>query len=439
MGSDNFAYSRRDVIVASVAVAIVVTFLGLGFGLASGATIPSTGETPSSDPPANAYEAALQILSEAPIIDGHNDFPLTIRELFKNDLTDLEFDSDLSATQRFAGYASDHTDLPRLRKGHVGGQFWSAYMGCSTQNKDATQLFMEQIDVIKRLVSKYSDEMSLVTTAQGIEDAFSSKKIASLIGVESGHAISSSLGVLRLFYETGVRYMTLTHSCNTPWADSSESEADGDLEPRNGGLSEFGKTVVKEMNRLGMLVDLSHVSNDTMKDALQTSRAPVIFSHSSARAVYNHSRNVPDDVLKLVKMNRGVVMVNFYDCFLVPNCGENNATVQDVIAHINHIREVAGVDHVGIGADYNGVTKTPVGLEDVSKYPNLFAALLEDSNIQWTPEELKKLASGNLIRVFKEAEQVREALKGELPHTTFIPVSDLGQDTACMSDAGLYR
>lgn len=270
----------------------------------------------------------------------HNDFPLTIRELFSNDVESWNFDSNLSENPKFKGYSSDHTDLPRLRKGQVGGQFWSAYMGCSTQYTDATPLYMEQIDVIKRFVAKYPNDMTLVTTAQGLEtyykqskthpssncvvflgirNAFQEKKIASMIGVESGHAIASSLGVLRLFYETGARYMTLTHSCNTPWyfllfnlfkhfvvidcvivrADTSESES-GNEPVRNNGLSEFGKVIIKEMNRLGMLVDISHVSADTMRDTLEVSRAPVMFSHSSAREIYGQARNVPDDVLEQV-------------------------------------------------------------------------------------------------------------------------------------------
>eukprot|EP00093_Oithona_nana_P014265 14265.XXX_825187_822227_1 [CDS] Oithona nana genome sequencing. len=448
---DNFVYSKRDLIVAGVGMGIIVTMLGLGFGLTKGTTTAnaaSINASPSSasevqTPPMNAYEAAVQILQEFPVIDGHNDFPLAIRELYNNDVTKFDFNSHLSGLPEFQDYNMDHTDLARMRKGQMGGQFWSAYMGCSTQFKDATQLFMEQIDVIKRLVEKYPNDMAFVTTAAGIEEAFATKKIASMIGVESGHAISSSLGVLRSFYELGARYMTLTHSCNTPWADSSVAEDQDGEPPLNNGLSEFGQTVVKEMNRLGIMVDLSHVSANTMRDALQVSRAPVIFSHSSARSVNNVSRNVPDDVLQQVKINRGIVMVNFYDCFVIEDCNNFNANVQDVVKHINHIRKVVGVDHIGIGADFNGVSKTPMGLEDTSKYPNLFAALLEDREFFWSKEDLGKLASANLIRVFKEVELVRDALQQmEEPYADLIPIRDLERSsgsTKCMSKAGLER
>jgi len=255
------------------------------------------------------------------------------------------------------------TDLPRLRQGMVGAQFWAAYYGCSSQYKDSVQVFLEQIDLIRRMVAAHPDHLVLATTAVEVEDAFDTGKIASVIGVESGHAISSSLGVLGSLYELGARYMTLTHNCDTPWATASTSEVNGTAPS---GLSDFGRTVVKEMNRLGMLVDLSHVSAQTMSDALEISRAPVMFSHSSARGVYNVARNVPDEVLKKVAMNRGVVMVNFYDCY-VADCGAHNVSVQDVANHVNHIRRVAGIDYVGIGGDYDGVESFPIGLEDVSK------------------------------------------------------------------------
>lgn len=416
--------------VVGVAAAIVVALLGLGFGLASGGPISSTEYPPNLT--LTSYERAIQILEVSPVIDGHNDFPMAVRDLFKNNLTFLDFDSYLSESEPFQSYSMDHTDLKRLKAGHVGGQFWSAYVGCSSQYKDAVQIFLEQIDIIKRLVANYPNDMQMVVTAQGIEDAFAAKKIASLIGVESGHAIGSSLAVLRMLYELGARYMTLTHSCNTPWADSSVSE--NDVPPDSNGLSEFGKLVVKEMNRLGMLVDLSHVSKSTMEQAIEVSRAPVIFSHSSARTVNNNSRNVPDEVLTKLAVNRGIIMVNFYSCFLIPNCAEKNATVQDVVAHINHIRKIAGVDYIGLGGDYNGITAPPEGLEDVSKYPELFAALLDDPDVDWTAEDLEKLASRNLIRVFKEVEGVRDALKYEVPYQEWIPRADLKNNTNCNSN-----
>jgi len=252
--------------------------------------------------------------------------------------------------------------------------------------------------------------------------------------VESGHAIGSSLPILRSLYSLGARYMTLTHGCNTPWADASQVE-EGSLEARNDGLSEFGEQIVLEMNRLGMLVDLSHVSADTMRQAIRVSKAPVIFSHSSSRAVSAHARNVPDDVLTMVKANRGIVMVNFYACFLVDDCDSNNATVKDIVKHINHIRKIAGVDSVGIGGDFNGVETPPVDISDVSHYPEVFEALIEDGEVEWTDEDLGKLASGNIIRVFKEVEIVRDELAemDSQPDNSWLPIPDLEDDISCVS------
>ncbi|KAL9696707.1 hypothetical protein quinque_016286 [Culex quinquefasciatus] len=255
----------------------------------------------------------------------------------------------------------------------------------------------------------------------GIEESHRSGKLASLIGIEGGHSIGTSLGVLRTFYQLGARYLTLTHTCNTPWADCCKVDEPGRV-PHIGGLSHFGTLVVTEMNRLGMIVDLSHVSVPTMLDALATSKAPVIFSHSSAHAICNSSRNVPDHVLKRLSANGGLVMVAFYPHFV--SCGEK-ATLKDVVAHINHIRDVAGVDHVGIGAGYDGVNLVPQGLEDVSRYPYLFAELLVSE--KWTEEDIAKLAGRNLIRVFKQVEQVRDQLEaqGMLPIDQSIPPEDI--------------
>lgn len=316
----------------------------------------------------------------------------------------------------------------------MGGQFWSAYVGCKSQFKDAVQLFIEQIDLIKQIVDRYPDDLMWADSADGIEEAMAAGKIASLIGVESGHAIGSSLPMLRSLYALGARYMTLTHGCNTPWADAAQTE-DGYFPTRVDGLSEFGALIVKEMNRLGMLVDLSHVSADAMRQAIEASEAPVMFSHSGARAVANRSRNVPDDVLEMVKEGGGVVMVNFYTYFLIDEY-DRNATVQDVVDHINHIRRVAGVDHVGIGGDYNGVDLTPVDLPDVSHYPEVFAALIEDETFEWTDEDLGKVANGNIIRVLREVEAVRDelAMEGRLPDNTWISAQDLGNDTGCRSE-----
>ncbi|XP_048511025.1 dipeptidase 1 isoform X2 [Athalia rosae] len=285
-------------------------------------------------------------------------------------------------------------------------KFWSAYVPCSSQYLDSVQLALEQIDLIRRLVNKHPQNMVLVTTAAGIEIAHKEGRLASLIGVEGGHAVGNSLAVLRMLYELGARYLTLTHTCNTPWADCSTVDEPGQV-PHVGGLSNFGKSVVLEMNRLGMMVDLSHVSVPTMLDAMDASRAPVIFSHSSAHALCNSSRNVPDHALRFLARNGGIVMVSFYPHFI--SCGEKS-TLQDVATHINHIRKVAGIDHIGIGAGYDGINLTPVGLEDVSKYPDLFAELLARG---WSEKDVQKLAGLNLIRVFKAVEQVRDRMAGE--------------------------
>jgi len=383
----------------------------------------------------SSMDRVLRVLKEFPIIDGHNDFPMGVRSLLNNDVSLLNFDHDLTQEEPWASYWANHIDIPRMRKGGMGGQFWSAFIGCDAQFKDATQLFLEQIDVIKQIVAKYPDDLMWADSSTDIETAISLGKVASMVGVESGHAIGSNLAILRTLYQMGARYITLTHVCNTPWADAAQVE-DGWFPPRVNGLSDFGVKVVHEMNRLGMLVDLSHVSTATMKAALEHTMAPVIFSHSGSRTAANHSRNVPDDVLEMVKDNGGIVMVNFYACFVAEDCRAQNATKYDVVRHINSIRRVAGVDHVGIGGDYNGIDVTPVDLPDVSHYPDVFAALLEDAEFEWSDEDLGKLASGNLIRVLKEVERVRDILQldGIKPDNSWIPVNDLGGDTGCMSE-----
>ncbi|GJQ66017.1 hypothetical protein Trydic_g4107 [Trypoxylus dichotomus] len=370
------------------------------------------------------------ILDTVPLVDGHNDLPYNLYNLLENNLESFRFDQNLTEDALFGkdNCRSCFTDLPRLRQGKVGAQFWVAYVSCQTQYKDALGKTIEQIDVIKRLVKKYSSDLEFVTTADGITEAFEKGKIGSLIGVEGGHSIDSRLGVLRMFYDMGVRYMTLTHSCNTPWADNSY--VDDNVPILN--LTDYGQMVVKEMNRLGMLVDLSHVSHAVMNKAIQVSRAPVIFSHSSAYTVFRHNRNVPDDTLDLVKENEGVVMVNFYDDFIRPN--DAKASIVDVAAHINHIARRIGADYVGIGGDYDGVNKMPTGLEDVSKYPDLIDYLQNEDPDFWTDDNLKKLAGLNLIRVFKKAEEVRDSLIDEQPYQYWIPradldsVDDFGQD-----------
>ncbi|XP_076249858.1 dipeptidase 1 [Calliopsis andreniformis] len=362
------------------------------------------------------------VLDLVPLIDGHNDLAYNLYLKLNNKISGFHFEEDLRNDSTFGKNAcsSCHTDLPRLRKGKVGGQFWAAYVSCEAQYKDALQLTLRQIDVIKRLVNRYPNELQFVREAKDIEAAWSSGKIASMIGVEGGHSIDSSLAVLRLFHELGVRYLTLTHTCNTPWADASPVN-DGFVH----GLTDFGVKIVHEMNRLGMLVDLSHVSHNVMRRVLEVTKAPVIFSHSSAFSVCRNYRNVPDDVLHSVKKNNGVVMVNFYPGFV--NCNSSRkATIQDVIDHINYIRNLIGADHVGIGADYDGVKSVPEGLEDVSKYPELFDRLYDNTTEpRWTKEELEKLAGRNLIRVFKAVEAVRDSLVSEAPGEDIIDVLDL--------------
>ncbi|XP_063594356.1 dipeptidase 1-like [Penaeus indicus] len=373
--------------------------------------------------------SATTLLRESPLIDGHNDLPWNIRKFMHNKLHSFNFTAELKKLRPWSRSSWSHTDLPRLRRGMVGAQFWVSYVPCESQRLNAVQLTIEQIDLIKRLVDQYPDDLRLATSADEVEAAFTEGRIASLIGVEGGHAIQNSLGVLRALRDLGVRYLTLTHTCSTPWAESARAR-ETDLEdpdsPR--GLTQFGKTVVREMNRLGLMVDLSHVSQATMKAALDVSRAPIIFSHSSVYAICKNPRNVPDDILRQVAMNGGIVMVSFYNHFLT--CSEQ-ATVKDVVDHINHVRKIAGIKHVGIGADFDGVNKLPENLEDVSKYPHLFAELLSDPT--WTIEDLKKLAGQNLLRVMRDVEKVRLEMKQQRvpPFEQEVPASQLVGLTNC--------
>ena len=387
-------------------------------------------------------QRARELHRQIPLIDGHNDLPWRYRELVDRAISKVDIDErqpDL------------HTDVPRLREGGVGGQFWSVYVPSSLSPQESVGVTLEQIDVVYNLVRAYPHALQLALTAGQVEDAFRAGKVASLIGMEGGHSIDSSLATLRMFYRLGARYMTLTHNDNTPWADSATDA------PRNDGLSPFGREVVREMNRLGMLVDLSHVSPDTMRDSLDAAEAPVIFSHSSARALNDHPRNVPDDVLELTARNGGVVMANFVPPFISPAVMERErgrraeqerldaehgagseaaasamraweaanpeppSTLSQVADHIDHIRNVAGIDHVGIGGDLDGVTTTPVGLEDVSRYPYLTAELLRR---EYSDADVLKILGGNVLRVMRQVEgasaRIREqrgpseALIGEL-------------------------
>ncbi len=370
---------------------------------------------------------ALRILRTTPLIDGHNDLFDAIRERGGLDSVDLAV-----LQPRLM------TDIPKLRAGGVGAQFWAAYVPVTTihEGTHPAVYALEQIDLVHRLSAKYSGTFAEAWTAAQIERNFKAGKISCLIGVEGGHAIENSLGVLRTFYDLGVRYMTLTHWETIDWADAATDSAKHD------GLTAFGEQVVLEMNRLGMLVDLSHVSDATMMDALRVSRAPVFYSHSSARAIANHVRNVPDSILRLVGQKGGVVMVNFNPGFVseaVRLYGDSvsawaralraagadsatradslkawiargpKATLQQVADHLEHLRDVAGIDHIGIGSDFDGISDVPVGLEDVSKFPNLVAELLRRG---WSEMDVRKVAGLNALRLMREAERVSAQMAG---------------------------
>jgi membrane dipeptidase len=373
---------------------------------------------------------ARALHEQTPIIDGHNDYPWELREKAQRDLDKL----DMSKAQ-----PSIMTDIARLRSGGVGGQFWSVYVPGDLQGQTAVTATLEQIDIVHGMVRKYPETFELALTAADVARVIQKGRIASLIGMEGGHSIDSSLGALRMFHRLGARYMTLTHNKNLPWADCA-AEA-----PVLGGLSPFGEDVVREMNWLGMLVDLSHVSPDTMADAIAVSRSPVIFSHSNARAVTDVPRNVPDNILKMVATNNGIVMVTFVPGFASPKVAawqkerdaieatnkdlERNsdrvkvlmsawdqqnpaprATVSDVANHIDHIKKIAGIDHLGIGGDFDGITSVVQGLEDVSTYPALTAELLKRG---YKDDEIKKILGLNILRVLRDAETVAAQLQKE--------------------------
>lgn len=364
-----------------------------------------------------------RILSQVPLVDGHNDLPWQFRERAKNHLSQIDLRTDQSKLERPL-----HTDIPRLRAGRLGAQFWSVYVPASLAGADAVQATLEQIDVVHRLAALYPDTFAVALTADDIVRIHKGGRIASLIGIEGGHSINNSLATLRMLHRAGAKYMTLTHSANVDWADSATAD------PKAAGLTPFGKAVIAEMNRLGMLVDLSHVSPATMHAALDGSAAPVIFSHSSAKAVTPHARNVPDDVLARLKQNGGVVMVTFVPSFISETLrvwhadreaeearlkelfqGEPqqvkagleawqkaherpSATIADVADHIEHVIRVAGEDHVGIGGDLDGISTTPIGLESVADYPRLFSELLRRGHSE---ERLKKLAGLNALRAMR--------------------------------------
>lgn len=395
----------------------------------------------SSDPD---MDRARRVLTETPLIDGHNDLPWAIRES-KTAPRDVDA---YDLRHRTTG----HTDLERLREGMVGGQFWSVYIPGDVADYGFARMQMEQLDIARRVVEKYPETFVWALTPADLRRAHKEGKIGSLIGLEGGHAIENSLGTLRAYYDLGARYMTLTHNVTTAWADAALDSA------KHGGLTPFGKEVVREMNRLGMLVDLAHVSPATMSDALDVTEAPVIFSHSGARAVVDHPRNVPDSILRRVPANGGVVMIPFVTAFVSPEVaayeqdeqlytsqatkrlhGDTTAVHNEVIAwrashptphatlsqvadQIEYVKKIVGPDHVGLGGDFDGITSVVVGLEDVSKYPALFAELAHRG---WSDEDMRKLAGENVLRVLEQAQQVSARLqKSRTPSTRTIAELD---------------
>jgi membrane dipeptidase len=374
---------------------------------------------------AELLERARALLETYPVADGHNDLPWALREQVAYDIDRRDIAGDQSAHL--------HTDIPRLRAGGVGAQFWSVYVRTDLTGDDAVSACLEQIDVVRRLADRHPADLRLAFTADDMEAARAEGRIASLMGAEGGHSINNSLATLRALHRLGVRYMTLTHNDTIDWADSATDA------PRHDGLTRFGEEVVREMNRLGMLVDLSHVAPATMRDALRVTTAPVVFSHSSARAVCDHPRNIPDDVLERLPVNGGVAMATFVPKFVLPaavawtEAADENmrahglhpldgsekglavqrayeeanprpeATAATVADHLDHMREVAGIDHIGIGGDFDGTAFTPSDLSDVSGYPNLVAELLDR---RWSEADLAKLTWRNAVRVLRDAEAV---------------------------------
>ena len=386
--------------------------------------VTSAGASSDRSKPVTLGERALRIHRDLPVFDGHNDLPWALRERGADPLAS----TDLRQNQ-----AELQTDLPRLRQGGVGAQFWSVYVPNSLDKSGAAlETTLEQVDLVRRMIARYPDALELASTADDVERIRASGKIASLMGIEGGYSIEGSLAALRMFHALGVRYMTLTHSDTIPWADSATDA------PQHGGLTAFGEEVVREMNRIGMLVDVSHVSVETMDDVLRVSTAPIIASHSSAYALAQHPRNVPDEILRRVAQNRGVVMVNFASGFIVAEAARKSldffqvrreleakysdpaeldkaleewrkaqdmprGTVRDVVDHVEHIARVAGVDHVGLGSDFDGIRVLPEQLDDVSCYPYITQELLDRG---WSERDIRKVLGENALRVLREAERV---------------------------------
>ncbi|MFO7695240.1 MAG: dipeptidase [Vicinamibacterales bacterium] len=401
--------------------------------LAAGAAATGVGTLAAgqAEDPFLARARALHL--SVPMFDGHNDYPWEVRERAGKDPARLDIRSPRTDTM---------TDIPRMRRGGVGAQFWSVYVPSALAGQQAVTATLEQIDIVHRMIARYPGDFELAMTADDVQRIFAAGKIASLIGIEGGHSIDSSLGALRMFARLGARYMTLTHSRNVPWADSATDT------PEHGGLTGFGEDVIREMNRLGMLADLSHVSEETMADVLRVTRAPVIFSHSSARALCDHPRNVPDAILRLLPRNGGVVMVSFVPQFTTPEASAWDSayeseqarlqklspndetavkagigawlaahprpavTIAQVADHVDHVRKVAGIDHVAYGSDFDGIASAPSGLEDVSMFPALTAELLRRN---YTELEVKKVLGLNLLRVMRAAEAAAARLAAEPP------------------------
>ena len=388
--------------------------------------MPSPAGAQSKD---RALEHAKKLLRSTPLIDGHNDLPWAIRESEKAPRDVAAYDLRTRTT--------GHTDLSRLAQGQVGAQFWSIYIPGEIKDSGYAKVQLEEFDIARRVIARYPNRLALALTADDIERGFKRGRVASLLGMEGGHAIENSLGALRSYYDLGARYMTLTHNVTLDWADAALDST------RHNGLTEFGREVVREMNRLGMLVDLSHVSPATMSDALDVTEAPVIFSHSSAKTLTDHGRNVPDSIMARLPKNGGVVMVTFVPAFVSPEVAaweaqakeqeaaikeaasdtveqkrrleewkamhaRPRATLKQVADHIEHVRKVAGADHVGIGSDFDGIDTVPEGLEDVSKFPDLFAELIRRG---WSDTDLKKLAGQNLLRAMRAAEATAARLQ----------------------------
>lgn len=410
----------------------------MAIGMAGGSGVDAQGDL---------LARAQGLHKQTPLVDGHNDYPWALRE--------LDPARDLASADISGPVPKLMTDIPRMRKGGMGGQFWSVYVPSTMQGKEAVRATLEQIDIVHRMLARWPETFERARTAADVERVFKAGKIASMIGMEGGHSIDNSLAALRMMHALGAGYMTLTHGSNVPWADSATDK------PARGGLSTFGEEVVREMNRLGMLVDLSHVSPDTMDDAIRVSEAPVIFSHSSARAVCNVPRNVPDDILRQLPKNGGVVMITFVPGFIsqqVADWGavaqaqqqqlrvqfpndeaavttgmnrwraehpEPRATLAQVADHIDHVRKIAGMDHIGFGGDFDGITSVVQGLEDVSTYPALTAELLRRA---YSDEDIRKILGLNVLRVMRQAERVAADLqKKRGPSTATIETLDAGK------------